>query len=215
MKLPLTKKWFLVLETTYLIVIPTILSVFWPRLLILRTWIMLGSLVYLAWIIYSWKINLADTGLTKKNFISASRAIMWPTILSTIILIALGLAGIRIGMFPQIIDDVVGYGPIIIALFLYMFISVPLQEYIFKGFYITRLEFVSKKKWFLILYSAAIFTSIHLLFGNLYLLVATFIFGIWSANIFLKYRNLYPIIISHAIIGGAEILRQILILKQE
>ncbi|PJC81386.1 hypothetical protein CO007_04960 [Candidatus Roizmanbacteria bacterium CG_4_8_14_3_um_filter_36_10] len=48
----------------------------------------------------------------------------------------------------------------------YVFISVPLQEFIYRGFYISRLELVSQNKTFLKLYSAVIFMLIHTAFDN-------------------------------------------------
>ena len=119
--------------------------------------------------------------------------------------------GIQLGLFPRILEDVIQYGRVF-GLFFYIMISVPLQEIIFRGFYITRLEFVSKNELFLKLWSAIVFAAIHIPFGNWYLVGISFLYGIWTAGVFIKFRNLYAIMAAHALMGGAEIVRQIIIL---
>ena len=207
MKYLLSKKWFLLFETAYLIVIPIYLLSFLSSI-----WVILGSLLYVGSFIVALRLNVTDLGLTKNKFIPAVQKILTISIISAVLLISLGLFGIQLGMFSRIIEGLVGNGKVNGLLF-YSLISAPLQEIIFRGYYIKRLEYVSKNEWFLKLWSAGLFAAVHIPFGNVYLVVVCFLFGIWAAGIFIKYRNLYAIMIAHALIGGAEIIRQILIMK--
>jgi membrane protease YdiL (CAAX protease family) len=108
-------------------------------------------------------------------------------------------------MLPQLFNLKVGSiilhnQPLPLAIFIpiYLFISVPLQEFIFRGFYISRLELVSKNRTFLIIYSSVIFALIHLPFHSLPILIGTFFLGIYLAYLFLQQRNIWILMLIHA-----------------
>ena len=202
----LSKRWFLFFETAYLIVIPIYLLSF-----LSSVWVMLGSLLYVGGFIVALRLHVADLGLTKNNFIPALHKVIPVSIVSAALLISLGALGVRVGMFSKIIEGIVGNGKVV-GLLVYMLMSAPLQEIIFRGYYIKRLEYLSKNEWFLKLWSAGLFAAVHIPFGNAYLVFVCFLYSIWAAGIFIKYRNLYAIMIAHAFIGGAEIVRQIMIM---
>ena len=80
MKLLLSYKWFLVVETTYLIIIPLILCFMLPSLIVYRTWVMVGGLLYVVLMMNSVHLHACDIGLTRKNLRLANRQILSPAI---------------------------------------------------------------------------------------------------------------------------------------
>jgi membrane protease YdiL (CAAX protease family) len=87
----------------------------------------------------------------------------------------------------------------------YALISVPLQEVVFRGMLIPRLEMVIKNRWLVIGISAALFGLAHALFGNVWLVMVTSLIGLFWSWLFVKYRNLLTIITSHAAVGNVFI----------
>ncbi|PJE50705.1 MAG: hypothetical protein COV29_03145 [Candidatus Yanofskybacteria bacterium CG10_big_fil_rev_8_21_14_0_10_36_16] len=84
---------------------------------------------------------------------------------------------------------------------IFYFAVVILQQYLLSCFYINRLEVVwgNGGKWNVILATGFIFAFFHN--PNWFLMVVTFVGGIACAWHFLKYRNIYFLIVSHLIIG--------------
>lgn len=91
--------------------------------------------------------------------------------------------------------------PLWVFVFGYVFLSVPVQEVAFRGFMIPRIEMITKNPMITILLSSLIFASAHIFFRSVTLVLATFIGGIFWGYLFVKYRNLWPIQVSHAILG--------------
>jgi membrane protease YdiL (CAAX protease family) len=57
------------------------------------------------------------------------------------------------------------------------------------------------RPWAYVLYSAAVFSLIHIAYGDSILLINTFLVGIVWAFAYLRMRNIWPVILSHAAIG--------------
>lgn len=89
-----------------------------------------------------------------------------------------------------------------LRLLIYLLISIPLQQFVFFAFYLTRLKEVSKNHFFLVIYSSLIFASIHVPLKNNLIPVFTFILGVLLSKTFLKYKNIFAPISIHVIIGG-------------
>jgi len=90
---------------------------------------------------------------------------------------------------------------ILLRIAIYIIISVPVQEFIFRGYIISRLEKIIKNRWLIIFFSALIFGLVHYPFGFHFLTVATFFLGLFLADNFLRYRNLYLSMGMHGVLG--------------
>ena len=105
----------------------------------------------------------------------------------------------------------VGIYPVGISVLRYSFISVPLQEIIFRSYLINRASIVSKNQLLIRVYAATIFMLIHVSFKTTPLILGSLILGwIWAGN-FLKFRNIYSIMLSHILIGLTYVLLMFLL----
>jgi membrane protease YdiL (CAAX protease family) len=73
------------------------------------------------------------------------------------------------------------------------------QQFLLQGFFLLRLERVVPKAWQAALVAAVLFCAAHV--PNPFLVPATLIWGFAACLLFLRYRNLYPLMIAHAILG--------------
>lgn len=198
-----TDKTFLFIETFLLIVLPTLLIEIFPWIFVYRSLIMFCSLIYVVFVIKLLNINRIDTGLTNNNLKKA----LYATGLSTFLMLVLMFIAKYItpkSLVVEAFSDLFSANipaPKLLFAFLYNVLSVPVQEYIFRGYFISRSEYVSTNKVFLVIWSAFVFSFVHLQFDNAFLLIGTLLMGILYAMNFLKYRNLYVLILSHAILG--------------
>ncbi len=165
---------------------------------------------YVCVIAYLANAHVHDFGLRKERFISSIKSLIVLSLGIGLLLVAFGIGNIRIGVFPEMLQGITSYGNII-GLLIYVFISVPLQEVIFRGYVIWRLTSISNNQSHIVWISAVVFALMHVPFGNWYVVGVALIFGLWSSKVYLRDRNIYAIMICHALIGGAEIIRQILL----
>lgn len=205
-----TKPLFLTLETLLLILLPLLLIQFKPELLHYRQWLLVAAFVYVFYIICAQKIGFKDLGLTFKNFFPALRSILLPTFF---ILAAMFLAipigwDSKIFFIREMVDEIVSK-PLSRSYIYAVLISAPIQEIIFRGFYISRLEFISKNKFFIVAWSSVVFALVHTPFENKLFALFTLILGVIYADNFLKYRNIFAIIISHALLLCGVIIQAI------
>lgn len=165
-----------------------------------RIFLYIFSVMYIGLISWITKVNKRQLGITKTNF-SASLKDLLPIILLLV----------SITVFVHFIQptslsfdiqqwsiDVSGYWRVLI----YVLISSPLQELIFRGYLINRLKLISKNHLFLTISSSLVFALVHLPFGNIFMFFGSFILGLTLANNFVKHRNLLAVIIAHGIIGA-------------
>jgi hypothetical protein len=204
------KPLFLTLETLSLILLPLILIQFKPELIHYRKWLLIASFVYVFYIICAQKIGFRELGLTFKNFFPALRSILLPTFF---VLAAMFLA-IPVGwdskyfFIKEMVDEITAK-PLSLNYFYAIATSAPIQEIIFRGFYISRLEFISKNKLFIVAWSSIVFALVHTPFENKLFALFTLILGVIYADNFLKYRNIFAIIISHALLLCGVIIQAI------
>lgn len=197
-------KLFLAIETFYLIIFPLLLIYREPELIHWRLPVMLASLIYVFLVMKITKLSLKNVGFAKTNFLPATKDL----ILFTLI----GIASLLIGRlfdssiwYTKAIMDEVSRDSVLVAIIIYAAISAPLQELIFRGFYLSRLELVLRNKTYLIWYSAIVFAVIHIPLGNWRITIASLLMSLVYANNFLKYRNVLAISISHTVLGSLMI----------
>lgn len=203
-------KAFLIFETFLVIILPLMFLEFYPSFYQYRTFAMLFGLFYCLVVIKTQRIGKQKLGFSNDNFLSSLRQLLPLTL---IFILAFGVL-----RFLPWITDLVNFKfveggqnaltagrSVFAVIVIYSLISVPLQEFIFRGFYISRLELVSRNRIFLVLYSAFIFMMIHMPLKSILFDVGSFGLGIWWADSFLKFRNLFSLMVVHAIVGGSLI----------
>lgn len=89
----------------------------------------------------------------------------------------------------------------------YVFISAPVQEFIFRSLMFYELGvFIEGKLWLKILFSALIYSMAHVMYHSWVVLIGTFILGIFWGYIYSKTKNFWGIAFSHAAIGAFTIM---------
>jgi len=74
------------------------------------------------------------------------------------------------------------------------------EEFIFRGYIISRLSLFFSNKYLPILISALLFMAVHLGYHNISELIFTFLFGLIFGYHYQKYRNLKVLIIVHILV---------------
>jgi len=195
------RKRMVLLEFILLITLPLILLQIFPQLLILRTAAMGLSIVYILFLSKQYKFSKQSFGVNKIGRKQPIIDIIPILLICTILLFLVAEFKRSMLLLPSIQNSSLDLSlPMSIAL--YSLISVPLQELIFRGFYISRLEVVTKSKWIIILISSTIFALVHIPFQNWFLVIGCFLLGILLAYHYLKHRSLASMIIAHAWLGS-------------
>ncbi len=89
----------------------------------------------------------------------------------------------------------------IVSLISYPLFSVPLQELLFRWFYLFHSQSSLKHKTTVIILNAFLFSLVHLPFNSPLMLLGTFVLGLWWNHLTLKYHSIIPSTVSHIIIG--------------
>ena len=132
-------------------------------------------------------------GLTTTHLGAALRALLVPTVLLAL-LIGLGRL-----LVPQAYVVRAASRTILVQ---YVVISVPLQELLFRGLCLWRCRLSFHSTAFVLLFNAADFAAYHVLFGNGWLVSGVFLVSLLWSGVFLRHRNLYAVILSHAVLGA-------------
>jgi hypothetical protein len=194
------------LETIVFTIFPLILLKFYPDLLHLRTPVMAGGLIYVSLFIWSQKISLKQLGFQIANFIPATKPLIKPMLAAIFITLCLFYWWPSLMRISILTEEISLLPSRWLMLFIYPFISVPLQEFIYRAYLVNRVERVSRSRSFLLVYSAFLFTLIHTPFNNAFLALSSFVLGCLLADNFQKYRNLLSVIFGHALAGLAYVL---------
>ena len=187
-------------EITLLFVLPLFLVKVFPVIVHLRHLVMLLSLTYIFLLVRTSRLSRAAMGLTFVNTWPASLALIAPSLVVMIFTLTVSQLEPSVLMIPALVKEQ-AHLPLWAAVLGYTLISVPLQEIIFRAFYLPRLELITSNKYFLILFSASLFALMHIPLGNWMLVVTTAYLGIIWADNFLKFRNLPAIMLSHSVVG--------------
>ncbi len=73
------------------------------------------------------------------------------------------------------------------------------QQFLLQGVFLLRFLRIVNRPWQAALAAAVLFSAAHI--PNPILVSLTFIWGFAACALFLRYRNLYPLMIAHAILG--------------
>jgi membrane protease YdiL (CAAX protease family) len=83
----------------------------------------------------------------------------------------------------------------------YVLVSSPCQEVVCRSIPKLMIDRLQARSWVYVLYSSAVFSLIHIAYGDTALLLNTFAVGVVWGIAYLRMRNIWPLILSHAAIG--------------
>lgn len=150
--------------------------------------IIVGLLIFFLFKVF--KIPNYYLGITKDNLImSVKRNILLIVTLVIIILIA------KLFSFNR-------YNPnesMIFYLF-YVFISCPIQEFLYRGVF-GYFEKIMNSKWLWIIISSVCYAFVHIIYKDYLTCIFTFILGIIWYQLYRKDYNLCGVVLSHIILG--------------
>ncbi len=191
-------KWFVVLELGMVMGVILSKEIYIYENYWLRIGLYVGIVVMVGLVIWWGKRDKKKLGLGPTSIKMVGRQAFWP-----MVILGVGFTGLRL-LWPELF--VVEIGPeklmgFMIRALAYVVVSVPMQELVFRGYGITRLEQFWSNKRFLILGSSLIFGVVHWPFGSWEFVLGSFILGVYLAINFIRYRNLYTTMLIHAQIG--------------
>ncbi|MDC0833602.1 CPBP family intramembrane metalloprotease [Geitlerinema sp. CS-897] len=142
-----------------------------------------------------------DLGLNSHNLSESIVAVMPLTLL-----MALPIFVIAAAIEPR-------YDNSELSIFFYIFyilISCPFQEFAYRGYLFTALDILSISRWSKIIVAAILYSFVHIVYRDNYILIFTFISGIiWNIH-YEKYRNLVSVAVSHSILGVLTIILKLI-----
>ena len=166
-----------------------ILGVIWtPRPIQRWLWILAAAVVVFVTVI-SWP-GLDAIGLRRKNFLRS----FW------IVPAAMAVASAGVAVAGHLHTLYLHGGPLwlIENYWLYAVWSF-VQQFLLQSFFLARFLRVLPRKWMAVLAAALLFSAAHI--PSCILVPATFVWGLAACSLFLRYRNLYPLAMAHAILG--------------
>lgn len=195
---------YLLFELIFIVGIPTVLLSIFPSFLVYRHLIMILALAYIIFIALRLPIRINLTIINFPPFFHIFLQSILPSFLVVILILLINR------FLPSVLVDpgkIINFKslPHFAPLILYPLLSVPLQEIIFRWFYVGRFQGSYLGQPLIILISALVFGLVHLPFGKPAIAVGTFFLGLWWSTIYLSSGNLWYSLISHAIIGNTLI----------
>ncbi len=166
-----------------------ILGVIWtPRPIQTWLWIIAAVVVVLI-TVFSWP-GLDAVGLRRKNFLRS----LW------IVGAAMVAATMAVALAGHLRTLYLHGGPVWLVenYWAYAIWSFA-QQFLLQCFFLVRLLRLIPRKWLAALAAAAMFSAAHI--PSLVLIPATIVWGFAACLLFIRYRNLYPLAIAHAILG--------------
>ena len=192
----------LYLEVIIILGVPVFLMGTNPSVLASRQFMTVIGAFYCWGVLRHYNAKFADIGLTLRNFRQALVNLITPSL----VIIAFAMAVMYVASDMQRIwligTDTLKYSPMWSRLSVYIFISAPLQELIFRGYFTYRLEKIVKNNHWLLTLSILVFTLAHVPFRSPLMVLVALFMGITYIFNYQKYRNLLAITVSHAVVGA-------------
>lgn len=157
--------------------------------------LVLMSLIMVAYAI-SKPISARELGFRRDNFRSA---MLWQGILTVILVVTLITVRATGLIKPSYFEE-----SVLFYLF-YVFVSAPLQEFVFRSLMFRELNIYFKKDWAKLLIAAAIFSFGHYAYRDPSVLLMTLVAGFFWGLIYLKKPNFWAVAISHAVVGAVTV----------
>lgn len=194
------------LEVFLLVILPIFLFTGSSAYFVYRPLFMALGGIYCSVRLWRSEATMASLGIHIHKFQEATKDLILPSILivfSTLVIFYLA---------PEpILKMLTGYDPLSVKtlterLLAYIFVSVPVQEIIFRGYVTWRIREVYSSVKVMEFISVAIFTFIHIPFHSPLLLLLTLAMGIIYIRNYQKFQNLFAPIISHAFVGACLVI---------
>ncbi|MBC7576045.1 MAG: CPBP family intramembrane metalloprotease [Tardiphaga sp.] len=136
-------------------------------------------------------LSLADLGLGRPSF----REHWLGCVVLTLGLAAIMVLQTRLFSFDAEPPVWLSFAPF------YVLVSSPCQEVICRSIPKLMTDRLQARGWVYVLYSSAVFSLIHIAYGDTALMLNTFAVGIVWGIAYLRMLNIWPMILSHAAIG--------------
>ncbi len=167
---------------------------------------MVAGGLYCALRLWRSSATMASLGIHKAKFVSATKDLILPSTLLVLVTYVI----FTITPIP-LLKTIVGYDPLSVKtiwerLLGYVFVSVPVQEIIFRGYVTWRIREVFSSVKIMEFISVAIFVFIHIPFHSPLLLLLTLGMGIVYIRNYQKFENLFAPIVSHAFVGACLVI---------
>lgn len=190
------------IEAILLFALPVTLLTYSSQFLAIRHIFMAVAGIYSAWRLFKYKATLASLGIHRTNFVPSLKDLVNPSLFMILITFA-----IFIFVPSSLLRILIGYDSLpsiglFTRLIMYVTLSAPIQELIFRGYITWRIKEVYTKRNEIIMLSVAFFTFAHLPFHSILFVVLTGFMGYIFIKNYLKYQNLYTMMIAHALVGG-------------
>ncbi len=149
----------------------------------------IGSLLFLIFKIM--KIKGEYLGITKKNAINSIKRNSWLIIIFVVAIIIIYLSG----MSKYTPNESIWFYPF------YIFISVPIQEFLYRGVFGYFNEILIKNRIVMIILSSFLYSFVHIIYRDFFTCLLTFIIGTIWYSLYKKDNNLLGVILSHIVLG--------------
>lgn len=143
---------------------------------------------------FSW----ADLGFSLQNFVPSTKRILPVTLGLTIAVLVVYL----LGWLPSNGSP----GKPLGFYFFYIFVSSPVQEFLYRGFLFHLLSEAGIKTQWRIVTTATLYSFVHIIFRDSAAMVGTLLIGLFWGWVYEKDRNVYSMTISHSILGSLSLL---------
>lgn len=177
-----------------------------PAFMSIRAYVMGVGAIYLYYVLKKHGVRLTDLGFTKLGFSMSLRELLIPSFL--LIMIMYFLFNL---IPPTILPSMVGYDPqvvgnIYVRILLYTIWSVPFQELLFRGYLFWKMNDLNMGQMKQFAIAFFVFVIVHIAFRSPLMMFISIYMGLLYVSNFLRYKNIYPIMISHAVVGSVLIL---------
>lgn len=149
----------------------------------------MGILIYIVFMINKTKNN--DLGITTNNLFKSLKRNIPLISLFVITIIVFKIFGLS------------KYNPTesIYFYIFYIFISCPIQEFLYRGVFGYFEKTFIENKYIIILISSVLYSYVHIIYRDITTCVLTFVFGIILYILYRKDYNLFGVSINHIILG--------------
>lgn len=198
------EKLWVICEYLLLIAVPTLLMQD-IRVLAYRPLIMGLTIVYISFMSWRKRYTLPALGLRTDNFLLALGHVLPGSILVIIGMSLVAYLLPRTVVVPLLGADGLAF-PLLVRLVMYIFASVPVQEMIYRGYLMLRLEVVSASNTGAGVLAAVAFTLGHVPFQSPLMLATAALLSVLYVRAYQRDRNLLALCLSHAMVGASLML---------
>ena len=190
------------MKNKFLLSIILIIYIIFPILIFLNDYLfkikfyiltVLGLIIFILMKLF--KISNEELGITKNNLIKSIKRNLLFIIVCLIIIV----------IFKLLHIDKYNSNETILFYIFYIFISCPIQEFLYRGVF-GYFDMNSKHDYIWIILSSLCYSFVHIIYRDILTCILTFIIGIVWYLFYKKDYNLFGVILGHIILGIFTIL---------